>query len=88
MSFTWIPVFASVTVHEEIVDLVGVVLLFEHEEVLLAATRSFHSIFVYFFGHNQLGIRLFVNSAWQSARICSVFLVQGSPNLFAFRVCL
>ena len=48
MSFTKIPV-----------DLVDVVLLLEHDEVLLAATRSFHSIFVYFFDHNQPGIRAF-----------------------------
>ena len=35
------------------------VLQLEHDEVLPAATRSFHSIFVYFFGHNQPGIRAF-----------------------------
>ena len=33
--------------------------LLEHDEVLLAATRSFQSFFVYFFGHNQPGIRVF-----------------------------
>ena len=44
--------------HEEVVDLVDGVFLLEHDEVL-AATRSFHLIFVYFFGHNQLGIRVF-----------------------------
>ena len=48
------------TVHEEVDDLVDVVLLLEHDEVLLAATRSFHSIFVYFFDHNQHGIAPFV----------------------------
>ena len=47
------------TVHEEIDDLVEVVRLLGHDEVLLAATRSYHLIFVYFFGHNQPGIRLF-----------------------------
>ena len=59
MSFTKIPVLLQFTVHEEIDDLVDVVRLLEHDEVLLAATRSFHSIFVYFFGHNQPGIRAF-----------------------------
>ena len=42
--------------HEEVVDLVDEVLLLERDEVLLAATRWFHLIFVYFFGHNQPGI--------------------------------
>ena len=46
------------TVHEE-VDLVDGVLVLEHDEVLLSATRSFHSIFVYFFGLNRPGIRAF-----------------------------
>ena len=58
MSFPKIPVFALITVHEEVDDLVDVVLLLEHDEVLLSATRSFHSIFVYFFGHKQPGIRV------------------------------
>ena len=53
------PSFASITVHEEVDDLVDVVRLLEHDEVLLSATRSFHSIVVYFFGHNQPGIRVF-----------------------------
>ena len=53
------PSFASITVHEEVDDIVDVVRLLEHDEVLLSATRSFHSIFVYFFGHNQPGIRAF-----------------------------
>ena len=53
------PSSASITVHEEVVDLVDGILLHEHDEVLLAATRSFHKIFVYLFGHNQLGIRVF-----------------------------
>ena len=50
------PSFALITVHEEVDDLVVDVLLLEHDEVLLAATRSFHSIFENFFGHNQPGI--------------------------------
>ena len=53
------PSFASTTVHEEVDDLVDVVLLLEHDEVLLAATRSFRFIFCYFFDHNQPGIRVF-----------------------------
>ena len=52
------PSFASTTVHEEVVDLVVEVLQLERSEVLLAATRSFHSMFVYFFGHSQPGIRV------------------------------
>ena len=48
------------TVHEEVDDLVEFVrLLDEHHKFLLAATRSFHLIFVYFFRHNQPGIRAF-----------------------------
>ena len=50
---------ASTPVHEEVDDLVDVVLLLEHDDVLLAATRSFQSFFVYFFGHNQPGVRAF-----------------------------
>ena len=53
------PSFASMIVHEEVDDLVGVVRLLEHDEVLLSATRSFHSIFAYFFCRNQPGIRFF-----------------------------
>ena len=46
------PSVASITVHEEDDDLVDEVLLLERDEVLLAAIRSFHLLFVYFFGHN------------------------------------
>ena len=72
-------------VHEEVDDLVGVVCLPEHDEVLLSATRSFHSIFVCFFGHNRPGIRAF-ESPLDSQRGSGLFLVQKNPNLFAFRV--
>ena len=75
MSFTKIP-FASITVHEEVDDLVDVVLLLEHDEVLLAATRSFHSIFVYFFGHNHHGIRVF-ESPLESQRGFAPFVGPG-----------
>ena len=53
------PSFASITVHEEVDDLVDVVLLLEHDEVLLLASQSFHSMFVYFFCRNRPGIRVF-----------------------------
>ena len=60
MSFTEDPSFASITVLEEVDDIVEVVrLLDEHDKFLLFETRSFHSIFVFFFGHNQPGIRVF-----------------------------
>ena len=60
MSFTKIPSFVSVTVHEEVVDLVEVVrLLDEHDKFLLSATRSFQTICVYFCGDNRPGIRAF-----------------------------
>ena len=59
MSFTKIPVLLSITVHEEVVGLVDEFLLLERDEVLLAATRSFDLIFVYFSNRNQPGIRVF-----------------------------
>ena len=60
MSFTKIPVLFLITVHEEVVDLVGVVrLLDEHDKVLLSVTWSFHSTFQYFFCRNRPGIRAF-----------------------------
>ena len=60
MSFTKIPNFASIAVHEEVVHLVdGVLLLDEHDKFLLFLTRSFHSIFEYFFCRNRPGIRVF-----------------------------
>ena len=72
MSFTKIPSFASITVHEQVDDLGDVVRLLEHDEVLLVVTRSFHSTFEYFFCRTRLGIRVFESPAWQSARICSL----------------
>ena len=45
--------------HEEVVDLVDVVLLLKRDEVLLATTPSFHLIFEYFFCHNLPEIRVF-----------------------------
>ena len=59
MSFHEDPNFASITVHEEVVDLVDVVrLLDEHDKFLLFVTRSFHSTFEYFFCRNLPGIRV------------------------------
>ena len=60
MSFTKIPIFASITVHEEVFDLVQVVrVLDEHDKFLLFETRSLHSIFEYFFCHNRPGTLVF-----------------------------
>ena len=60
MSFTKIPDFVSIILHEEVVDLVEVVrLLDEHDKFLLFETRSFHSIFEYFFCRNRPGTRVF-----------------------------
>ena len=53
-----IPNFAAITVHEEAVDLVVEVLQLERSEVLLAEIQQFHLIFVNFFCHNQLEIRV------------------------------
>ena len=53
------PSFASITVHEEVVDLVDEVLLLEPDEVLLVATRSFHSIFVYHRGKKLAKLIIF-----------------------------
>ena len=53
------PSFASITVHAEVDELVDGVLLLEHDEILLAATRSFPLIFVFSFGHNQPGVCIF-----------------------------
>ena len=72
-------------VHEEVVDIVGVVrLLDEHDKFLLAATRSFHSTFEYFFCHNRPGIRVFEFLALQSARICFFLSFQKNPDLLTF----
>ena len=67
------PSFASIPVHEEVVDLVGVVrLLDEHEKFFLFVTRSFHSTFEYFFCRNRPGIRLFESLLDSQREICSL----------------
>ena len=82
MSFKKIPCFASITVHEEVDDLVDVVLLLEHDEVLLSATRSFHSILY----TSSVIISLeFVlsNLRLTVSEDLLPLSVQESPNLFA-----
>ena len=75
MSFTKIPIFVPVIVHEEVVDLVEVVrLLDEHDKFLLFETRSFHSTLEYFFCHNRPGIRDF-ESLLDSQRESAIFVV-------------
>ena len=72
MSFN--PSFASITVHEEVVDLVCVVrLLHEHDKFLLFVTRSFHSTFEYFFCRSRPGIRVF-ESLLDSQRESALFV--------------
>ena len=44
--------------HEKVVDLVVEVLLLERNEVLPAEIQQFHLIFINFFCHNQLEIRV------------------------------
>ena len=69
------PNFASITVHEEVDDLVEVVrLLDEHDKLLLFETRSFHSTFEYFFCHNRSGIRV-SESLLDSQRESAFFVV-------------
>ena len=80
------PNFDSITVHEEVVDLVEVVRLHdEHDKFLLSVSGSFHSDFLFFFSHYRPGIRVF-ESLHDSQRESALFVAQESPNLFAFRV--
>ena len=77
MSFSKIPIVLLITVHEEVVDLVGgVLLLHEHDKVLLFETRSFHSTFEFFSCHNRPGIRVF-ESLLDSQRGSALFVVPG-----------
>ena len=71
---------------KEVVDLVDEVLLLEHDEVLPVATRSFHSIFVYFFRHNQPGIRVSLNLHLTVGEDLLPLSVQETPNLCVFSV--
>ena len=48
---------------KKLVHLVVEVVQLERNEVLPPEIRSFHLIFVYFFGHNQSGISVFSISA-------------------------
>ena len=62
------------------------VLLFEHDEVLLVAIRSFNSILYSCLGQNLLGIRVFLNLRLTVSEDLLLLSVQESPNLFTFRV--
>ena len=70
---------------KEVVDFVDDVLVLERDEVLLAATRSFHVIFVYFFDHNQPGIRVFYLRLTVGEDLLPLS-VQKNPNLCMFKV--
>ena len=56
----------------------------ERDEVLFAAIRSFHLIFVYFFCHSQPGICV-VQSPSDSRRGFGPLSIQRGPNLCMFR---
>ena len=60
------PSFASITVHEEVVDLVYGVLLLERNEVLLVEIQQFHPIFVDFFCHKRRNDTFKSNLQWAS----------------------
>ena len=78
--------FAHESHDEEVVDLVEVVrLLDEYDKLLLFETRPFHSIYEYFFCHNQPGIRVF-QSPLDNQRESALSIFPENPNLFAFRV--
>ena len=66
--------FVPIIVHEEVVDLVEVVRLFdEHDKFLFFETWWLHSTFGYFFCHNRLGIRAFeslLDNQRESALFC------------------
>ena len=82
------PNFASIPVHEEVVDLVDVVrLLDEHDKFLLFVTRSFHSTFEYFFCRNRPGIRVF-ESLLESQRESIPFVAPGESQSVHFQSCV
>ena len=79
------PSFASITVHEEVVDLVVEVLLLERDEVLLLRLDRF----IQFLYTSSVMISLeFVlsNLRLTVSEDLLPLSVQESPNLFAFRV--
>ena len=79
------PSFASITVREEVDDLVEVVrLLDEHDKFLLFATRSFHSAFEYFFCRNRPGIGVF-ESLLDSQRESALFVVPEESLFVHFQ---
>ena len=83
------PSFASITVHEEVVDPVDVVrLLDEHDKFLLLVTRSFHATFEYFFCRNRPGIRVF-ESLLESQRESALFVFPVESSFAHFsELCL
>ena len=84
MSFTKIPISLQMFV-EEVDDLVDVVRLLEHDEVLLSATRSFHSFLYTFMAIISLEFVLSNLRLTVSEDVLSLS-IQESPNLFDFRV--
>ena len=79
--------FVPIIVHEEVVDLVKIVrLLEEHDKFLLFATRSFHSIFAYFFCLNRPGISVF-ESLLDSQRESALFVVPEESWFTHFPSC-
>ena len=73
------PSFASITVYEEVVDLVGVVRLpDEHDKFLFFVTRSFHLTYGYFC-RNRPGIRVF-ESQLDSQRESALFVAPGDTQ--------
>ena len=82
------PNFASLFVHELVDGLVDVVrLLDEHDKFLLFATRSFHSIFEYFFCRNRPGFRVF-ESLLYSQRESALFVAPGVLICSLSELCL
>ena len=79
------PSFASIIVHDEVDDLVVVVRLLEHNEVLFSATRSFHSTFEHLFCHNRPGVRVF-ESPLDSQRGFALFVAPGESWFYSFCV--
>ena len=69
-------------VHEEVVDLVEVV-LDEHDKFLLFETRSMHSTFEYFFCHNRPEF-VFSNLCLTDSENLLSLSFQKNPDLLTF----
>ena len=82
------PNFASITVNEEVHDLIDVVRpLDEHDKFLLFETRSFHSTCEYFFCHNRPGIRVF-EALLDSQRESALFVFPEESQSVHIRSCV